>query len=260
MNPARSYGELTARAARASSAQRDDGNTPVYKQLPSGRMVDLMAPKPEDVCFTGDVAPALVNLARFDGACSAAPGKPWTVMDHSVAGADILISHGASPRLALLFLLHDCHEAYTGDITTPAQNAMACYADRAFPEQGGYGAGYAIKIGLADFKRAWDEAIFAAVGVPLPDAEEKRAIREHDLRMMMTERNHMMAPPWRTWGALESLPPLKLGRAGRLSPGKPNDLITGFLTRLDKWAPNARAKAGPEAMEPFATRQARTDR
>jgi uncharacterized protein len=238
-------------------ANRQPG--PVWKQMPSGRMVDLMAPSPAAIDFAGDIAPALAYLARFDGACTG-PLKiagvrdpvtaPWTVLDHSVVGADLIRSAGGSDRLGLLFLLHDAHEAFTGDITTPAAQAISGWANRAFPDQGGYGAGEAARVGIADFKSAWDAAIFAAAGVPLPDQAEKRALREHDLRMMITERNHMMSRPERSWGDVERLRPLTV--TGALRPGNTNRLITIFLERLDAWAPNARPRSTAAALEPLA--------
>jgi uncharacterized protein len=229
-------------------ANRQPG--PVWKQMPSGRMVDLMAPSPAAIDFAGDILPALGNIARFDGACAPAPGRPWTVLDHSVVGADLIRSAGGSDRLGLLFLLHDAHEAYTGDITTPAAQAISGWANRAFPDQGGYGAGEAARVGIADFKGAWDAAIFAAAGVPPPDQAEKRALREHDLRMMITERNHMMSRPERSWGDVERLRPLTV--TGALRPGNTNRLITIFLERLDAWAPNARPRSTAAALEPLA--------
>jgi hypothetical protein len=231
--------------------------SPVWKQMPTGRMVDLIDPTPADVDFAGDVAPALSNIARFDGACTG-PVKlagikapltmPWTVLDHLVAGADLMRREGASPRLAALFLLHDAHEAYVGDITTPVAGALAAMADCEWPDKPGHPAGHFITSAIAALKSAWDRAIWDAAGVPRPDAAELAAIKRHDLRMMITERNHMMAQPWRSWGPVENLPPLRV--TGALSPRPREELITTFLARLDAWAPAARARACPSTLSP----------
>jgi uncharacterized protein len=222
---------------------------PIWKQMPSGRMVDLMAPKPADIDIMGDILPALASIARFDGACAPRLGRPWTVLDHSVIGADLLSQSPHNParghRLPLLFLLHDAHEAYIGDITTPVAQAIEAQANRAFPGVGGYGAGYAARVGLGDLKFAWDAAIHAALGVAMPDQAEKRILREHDLRLMLTERNQMMVLPDRPWGDIERMQPLTV--TGALRPGNSEKLVETFLVRLNAWAPQARARMNATA-------------
>lgn len=232
---------------------------PIWKHMPSGRMVDLMSPHPGVIDLVADILPALANIARFDGACAPVLGKPWTVLDHSVTGADLLISNQPSlrgqTRLPLLFLLHDAHEAYIGDITTPVLQAIESHANRAFPDQGGYGAGHAVKVGLTDMKFAWDRAIFAALGIMPRVQAEQSILREHDLRMMLTERNHMMAQPERPWGHVEHLPPLNV--TGALKPGNSQKLIEAFMDRLDAWAPQARARTAASTFEPHRKTGAR---
>jgi hypothetical protein len=220
---------------------------PIWKQLPTGRMVDLMAPAAFAVDFAGDVAPALANIARFDGSCAERPGKPWTVLDHLVAGADLLRANGGSPRLALLFLLHDAHEAYLGDITSPVAAALAATANRECPGKPGHPAGHFVDCAIRSLKASWDCAIWQAALTSPPTQAEAKDIKTHDLRLMMTERNHMMAQPWRNWGPLENLAPLRVA-SGALRPGKPEARITAFLERLDAWAPQARARACPSTL------------
>jgi uncharacterized protein len=232
---------------------------PIWKQLPSGRMVDLMDPTPSDIDFSGDVAPALAYLARFDGACTG-PLKiagvrdpvtaPWTVLDHSVDGADLLRAEGHPERMGALFLLHDAHEAFVGDIASPVAAALAATASREFPRKEGYPAGHYITCAIGSLKHAWDKAIHAAAGVAMPTPAEAAIIKRHDLRMLVTERNHMMAQPWRSWGPLETMPPLRM--TGRLKPGPAEQRITTFLSRLDAWAPNARPRATPAALASLA--------
>lgn len=223
---------------------------PIWKQLPSGRMVDLMDPTPSDIDFSGDVAPALANIARFDGSCAARPGRPWTVLDHSVDGADLLRAEGHPERMGALFLLHDAHEAFLGDISSPVAAALAATASREFPRKEGYPAGHYITCAIGSLKHAWDKAIHAAAGVAMPTPAEAAILKRHDLRMLVTERNHMMAQPWRSWGPLETMPPLRM--TGRLKPGPAEQRITTFLSRLDAWAPNARPRATPAALASLA--------
>jgi hypothetical protein len=223
---------------------------PIWKQMPTGRMVDLMDPTVADVDFAGDVAPALSNIARFDGSCAVRPGKPWTVLDHLVAGADLLRSAGASTRLGVLYLLHDAHEAYVGDITTPVANALAAMADREWPEKTGHKASHFVTRSISALKAVWDRAIWDAAGIAPPTIEEIKQIKIHDMRMMITERNHMMAQPWRSWGTVENFQPLRVS-GGALKPEPAERRITTFLERLDAWAPNARARACPSSITPI---------
>lgn len=84
----------------------------------SGLWMDLEHPSAEAVSLA-DIAQHLSRMARFSGA---------TLIPYSVAEHALLVSKaldGKGPRLALLGLLHDAHEAYTGDIATPIQNAIA---------------------------------------------------------------------------------------------------------------------------------------
>lgn len=227
-----------------------DTKDPIWKQLPSGRMVDLMAPRPADIDFSGDVAPALANIARFDGSCAARPGRPWTVLDHSVDGADLLRAEGQPERMGLLFLLHDAHEAYVGDISSPVAAALAAMATREFPRKEGYPAGHYTTCAIASLKHLWDKAIHAAAGVAMPTAAEVIILKRHDLRMLVTERNHMMATPWRSWGPLENLTPLRM--TGKLKPSPAEQRIAAFLSRLDFWAPTARPRAAAGALASLA--------
>lgn len=215
---------------------------PIWTQLPSGRMVDMLDPTPADIDWMGDVAPALSLIARFDGAC-AVGGRPWTVLDHLVTGHDIAQSR-MGDRMAQLFLLHDVHEFAIGDISTPSARAIAAMADRLQ-----HNAGAFVTVGIKALKDRWDRAIFAAAGVELPTAQEKAALHTLDQRMLITERNHMMAQPWRSWGPLERLNPFTI--TGSLRPEKRDKLITGFMERLAARCPASRPRCTPEALAAF---------
>lgn len=79
-----------------------------------GALVDLLNPRPDAIDF-GVVAEHLAKIARFNGATSA----PYSVAQHSVVVADAL-----PPEIRIYGLLHDAHEAYTGDLPTPTQAAL----------------------------------------------------------------------------------------------------------------------------------------
>lgn len=80
----------------------------------SGNRIDLTNPCSDDIDFACDVAPALANIVRFNG----------HVGRYSVAEHCFLASHLVAPKHAMHALLHDAHEAYLGDIPTPAREAI----------------------------------------------------------------------------------------------------------------------------------------
>lgn len=222
-----------ARAIAAARAnQRDDAP---WSQTLSGGAVNLLRPDPETIDFVNDIAPQLAVLPRFGGA---APG--WYVSDHLVQGCCLLMSrHPGRKDLAAWWLLHDAHEAYIGDIITPTARALAAHANAEFVGKQGYEPGLYIKAAIARLKKTLDAAIHAAAGVPPPDSAGATIISHHDLAMLMTERNHLMAPSPRPWGDLERIQPLRV--TGRLkSVSTTAERRAGaYLRLLDMYCPQA---------------------
>ena len=67
-----------------------------------------------------DIAHHLAQINRFNGAAS----RPYSVAEHSLLVERIGAQRGASPGLRLALLMHDAHEAYTGDQTSPSKDAI----------------------------------------------------------------------------------------------------------------------------------------
>ncbi len=82
----------------------------------TGRRFDLANPDPSDVCIK-DIAHHLSQLARFNGA----PEKMFSVAQHSVGVADLVWGWTRNRKLAAAALMHDGHEAYTGDTIRPVK-------------------------------------------------------------------------------------------------------------------------------------------
>ncbi|MEN6306012.1 MAG: HD domain-containing protein [Armatimonadia bacterium] len=89
----------------------------------SGRSVSLASPDPASIDIR-DIACGLSRLNRFNGATK----LPVSVADHSLNVARLLGMWKADAELQLLGLLHDAHEAYFGDITTPVRRELAAWA------------------------------------------------------------------------------------------------------------------------------------
>lgn len=90
--------------------------------LPSGNAIDLINPSSYE--FSVDELDELLSgIKRFSG-------KGISVAEHCVMVADTLYDLTKNPHIALLGLLHDCAEAYTGDISTPMKNALGSSIER----------------------------------------------------------------------------------------------------------------------------------
>lgn len=138
----------------------------------SGLKVSLLNPHPQVITIR-DIAHHLALTNRFCGATL----FPYSVAQHSVLVAEFLEKTGAGPRLALLGLLHDAHEAYLHDISSPAKRAL-------------FGAEnintYAYRC------RVFDAAIREAIGLAEPTEIETDAVHAMDLVVFATEWRDLM--------------------------------------------------------------------
>lgn len=170
-----------------------------WMQTHSGRAWNLVSPKAADVHWP-DVAHHMAQTNRFNGATA----KPYSVAEHCCHVHDHLADQGHADYVLLLGLVHDAHEGFVNDLTTPTQAAL----DRMLP-----GAAQA----FADLKARQDMAIFEAAGLldlfAKPEnvsqwAEAHRLVKAADHALLMQERNELLGMPPAPWGAyLESLTP-----------------------------------------------------
>lgn len=138
----------------------------------SGLRVSLLNPHPQVIAIR-DIAHHLALTNRFCGATL----FPYSVAQHSVIVAELLEKTGAAPRLALLGLLHDAHEAYLHDLTTPAKRAL-------------FGAD---AINNYDYRcRVFDTAIRESIGLTEPTEIEADAVAAMDLIVFATEWRDLM--------------------------------------------------------------------
>jgi hypothetical protein len=167
-------------------------------QTASGQAYDLLAPDPSTIVL-GDVATALSNLIRFTGHAG-----PYTVAQHSVVGARVLRHEGHADGVQRAFLLHDAHEAVTGDVASPVKRALrslfratlseesdgfyTCEEDRenTYPQDP-----------WTRFEEFHRLAFARRFGTP---RELPKAVLEMDLRMLVTEARDLLLPPPKPWG------------------------------------------------------------
>jgi hypothetical protein len=88
--------------------------SPTTFRTVSGAFIELTAPDWRDISLE-DIAHALAALVRWNGHRR----RQISVLEHSLR-----VAHHAPAGFRLEALLHDAHEAYTGDISRPMQKAL----------------------------------------------------------------------------------------------------------------------------------------
>lgn len=83
----------------------------------SGSRVNILDPDPGTISVH-DIAFHLSNINRYTGATT------WSVAAHSVLALRMASEFRVPTYYLLWAMLHDAHEAYTGDITTPMKMVL----------------------------------------------------------------------------------------------------------------------------------------
>lgn len=167
-----------------------------YLQTSVQSTFDLLDPS-QDGVDAEDIAHALSLINRFAGRTRLA----WSVAAHSVLVACLMARDGLPARLQLYGLLHDAHEAFTGDLSTPLKQAFEAHLP-GFQER------------LRAFQGELDGVIFPALGLDaMPGAEDRATCKRYDLLALGLEARDMLpggplpgfadyldaaAPVWRT--------------------------------------------------------------
>lgn len=167
-------------------------------QTYTGIAYDLQNPDPNSINLP-DVAHALSQINRFTGHTR----EPYSVAQHSVLVAGILQDQGESTGVIRAGLLHDAHEAYIGDVSSPVKRALGEWSrESPFSE-------------LEERHALAMQTRFRFV----PCAKVKRA----DLIALVTEARDLMGPPPKPWGI--DVQPLR----GKIWPMSPETARTRFL-------------------------------
>jgi uncharacterized protein len=177
----------------------------------SGRFVDLARPHPDDIDID-DIATSLARLARFNGHTRHA----WTVAQHSILVARLLDENIAAARWGLL---HDAHEAYIGDISTPVKIMVE-------PE-----------IDLLAYRL--DEAIIERFGIHASGVVGDQ-VRLADRWALGIEASRLMASRGNAWPQLVGVTLPRLWPAMPLAGAGEEAIRQGFLDEFDRLFPGVR--------------------
>lgn len=154
----------------------------------SGRSVELRCLAADDIALP-DIAHALSLINRFNGHTV----RPYSVAEHSLLVADIAERELGitSPHVLLAALLHDAHEAYTGDMVTPMKQLL----------------GAAWELEEARIERQ----VLKTFGLLTAYATAAEAIKRADLIALATERRDLIAADdgARQWPCLAGITPLR---------------------------------------------------
>ena len=176
-----------------------------WVQTYSGVAFELLAPRAEDV-RAADLAHALAHSCRFGGHTR----SHYSVAQHSALVAALVWQRTRDLGATLLGLLHDAHEAYTGDIKKPVKWAIEAVAPGA----------------LRAIEGPIDAAIFAwagdtRLGMGAPAEQVKRA----DAEILLWERDAFLGQP----------PTARAGEHLRERIGASDFGVTEGATLLDPW-------------------------
>lgn len=124
-----------------------------YARLINGALVDLCDLRAEQVDFSA-IAAALARGIRYAGNTAV----PVSIAQHTLIAADCARAQGAAWAVPFV-LLHDAHEAFIGDITTPAAKAIDHYARHAGERTSAY-----TLMGISALKCEIDRSIWDVAG------------------------------------------------------------------------------------------------
>lgn len=151
----------------------------------SGKRIDLEQPQAIDICLD-DISHHLALINRFAGATLC----PYSVAQHSLFVADICEQHlGMTDPCGLLAaLMHDAHEAYIGDISSPMKRALG---DR-----------------MSFVEARHERAVQDRYGLRTPTAGYHDTIRRADLMALATEKRDLMPRVGPSWDVLTEIDPV----------------------------------------------------
>lgn len=211
------------------SAHIEVGAESFWVQTRSGRAVDLLDTKPEQI-YAEDLAVQLARIPRWNGATVGRPSEIYPVAMHSIL-VSMLLPADSPSALKLAALLHDAHEAYIGDMPSPVKWAIRHVLRR-------NGCSVDPFRYISDFIQ---DAVHEAAGLPMVFMEWHDAIKKADMWALALEDRYLMAPHPRLWIDLPDISHVDL----RVVPRTPGDAARAFMFHLERYVREAGLTAMP---------------
>jgi 5'-deoxynucleotidase YfbR-like HD superfamily hydrolase len=132
-----------------------------------------------------DVAHSLANINRYTGHAA----RPMSVAEHSLLVEEIMQRELAEHRPAVLLaaLLHDAHEAYTGDMGTPMKQLLGEPWHRE--------------------EERIQRHVLRSFGLWSTSRTHRQRIKQADLIALATERRDLLPPCGPAWPVLDGVSP-----------------------------------------------------
>jgi len=175
----------------------------------TGKLIDISDPNPEMIEIE-DIAWSLSRMPRFCG--HTVTSTAYNVAQHSLFVANEVNVDGKNSRIALLALLHDAAEAYTGDLPSPVKH---------LPE---------LRPVISRIENSLMAAIYIKLNIAGPTEYEELKIKQADRIAQKIEAHAFMPSRGRHW---ENLPEVSLERLQKFSA--PLDSLTSYKLFMDKF-------------------------
>lgn len=178
----------------------------MYILTRSGRQFDFLNPQPDAVAIE-DIAHALSHINRFTGHTKYA----YSVAQHSIAVSRYLERTEASVEVQFAGLMHDAHEAYFGDISTPLKSVLP----------------------IREFEDRIQAVVGAAFGLTLAQMHDRR-VKLADLTALAIEAEHLMPPDAVAWDYLAPVTPEMRQCMDIPEPLQAHQAARAFFTRFNE--------------------------
>lgn len=153
-----------------------------WLETASGQRIDFLSPNPNNIDIQ-DIGWALSRLPRFAG--HTVDLVPYTVSVHSCWVATYVWCLTNSALCALHALLHDAHEAYTGDIPAPLKTLPSLREE------------------IHRIEHRLQGAIYTSLNLPRPSDQTYVHIAEADQQALAMEARIHMRSGGAAWGLPE---------------------------------------------------------
>jgi uncharacterized protein len=138
---------------------------------------------------TLDIAHALANINRFTGHAM----RPYSVAEHSLLVVEIMEREFGvrQPGPLLAGLLHDAHEAYTGDLSSPMKDMIDAASNGAWRRE----------------EQRIADAVLLRFNILFTSQAHHELVKRADLMALATEQRDLLPATLQPWPCLQGVEP-----------------------------------------------------